>query len=111
MPAHEANDERLSQIRAQARAENVRFTQHAHEEMAEEDITIGDVFEAIANAQIIEDYPEHRRGPCALLGGQSTTGRPIHIVCATSHSLLIIITVYKPKLPKWRTLTERSPKE
>lgn len=93
MPAQKANDERLSQIRAQARAENVRFTQHAHKEMAEEDITIGDVFEAIANAQIIEDYPEHRRGPCALLGGQSTTGRPIHIVAPQAIPCFIIITV------------------
>jgi hypothetical protein len=57
----------LKQIRDQAHAENLRVTQHAHEEMIEEAITLGNVLEAIATGTILENYPE------------STAG--VHVVC------------------------------
>ena len=47
----------LKQIRAQVAKEHVRITQHAHSEMVEEDITIDEMLEAIATAQIFENYP------------------------------------------------------
>jgi len=56
----------LNQIRAQADVENIRITQHAQQEMAEEDIVLDEVLEAIATGQILENYSEHRRGACCL---------------------------------------------
>ena len=97
----------LERVRAQAIAENVRITQHAQQEMVEEDITLNEVFQSIVSAQLLENYPEHRRGPCCLLSGRTTNGRPVHIVCTTAQPVLIIITVYEPKPPKWVTPTQR----
>lgn len=97
----------LEQIRAQAVAENIRITQHAQQEMAEEDISLDEVFEAISSGEILENYPKHRRGACCLLNGFSRNNRPLHIVCTTTRSVLIIITVYEPKLLKWVTPTQR----
>jgi hypothetical protein len=97
----------LERIRAQADVENIRITQHAQQEMVEEDITLDEVLEAIATGQILENYPEHRRGACCLLNGLTRSGRYIHIVCTTAQPVLIIITVYEPKLPKWITPTQR----
>ncbi|MFQ6035063.1 MAG: DUF4258 domain-containing protein [Sedimentisphaerales bacterium] len=97
----------LEQIRAQADVENIRITQHAQQEMAEEDITVDEVFEAIATGQILENYPEHRRGACCLLNGFTKKGRSLHIVCTTVQPVLIIITVYEPKPPKWITPAQR----
>lgn len=97
----------LRQIRVQAAAENIRITQHAQKEMVEEDITLDEVLEAIVTAQILENYPEHRRGACCLLNGYTQDGRPLHIVCTTARPVLIIITVYEPKPPKWITPTQR----
>lgn len=97
----------LRQIRAQAQEENFRITQHAHQEMVEEDITIDEVLEVISSGQILENYPEHRRGACCLLGGSTNNGRNAHVVCTTTGPLLIIITVYEPKPPKWVTPTRR----
>ncbi len=97
----------LEQIHAQAKVENIRVTQHAQQEMAEEDITLDDVLRAIAKGQILENYPEHRRGACCLLNGVTKEGRPLHIVCTTVRPVLIIITVYEPKPPKWTTPTQR----
>jgi hypothetical protein len=97
----------LEQIRAQAVAGNFRITQHAQQEMVEKDIALDQVLEAIATGQILENYPEHRRGACCLLNGFARGGRPIHIVCTTAQPVLIIITVYEPRPPRWMTPTQR----
>lgn len=97
----------LEQIRAQADLENVRVTQHAQQEMAEEGISLDEVLEAIATGGILENYPDHRRGACCLLNGVTNNDRSLHIVCTTAQPVLIIITVYEPKPPKWITPTQR----
>ena len=97
----------LERIRVQADAENMRVTQHAQGEMVEENITLDEVLQAIATGRIIENYPEHRRGACCLVNGVVQNGRPLHIVCTTANPILIIITVYEPKPPKWITPTQR----
>ena len=100
----------LAKIRDQADGENIRVTQHAQQEMTEEDITLDQVLEAIATGQILENYPEHQRGACCLLYGRTRSPRPLHIVCTTTQPILIIITVYEPQPPKWITPTQRRPK-
>jgi hypothetical protein len=97
----------LERIRTQADADNVRITQHAQQEMVEEEITLDEILEAMTTGQILENYPEHRRGACCLLNGFTQAGRPVHIVCTTARPVLIIITVYEPKPPKWITPTQR----
>ncbi|MCH7922799.1 MAG: DUF4258 domain-containing protein [Nitrospinae bacterium] len=97
----------LRRILAQVEAENIRITQHSHQEMVEEGITIDELLEAIAVGQILENYPEHRRGACCLLYGLSRGDRPIHIVCTTAQPAFIIITAYEPKPPRWMTPTQR----
>ena len=101
----------LNRIKAQAAAERLRVTQHAAEKMARETVGLDEVLEAIQDAEILEHYPEHRRGPCCLLSGSTMAGRQLHIVCTTAQPLLILITVYEPKLPKWITskLRRRKP--
>ena len=99
----------VERIRAQATVENIRITQHAQQEMAEENITLDEALQAIATAQILENYPEHKRGPCCLLNGVTDNERPVHVVCTTAQPVLIIITVYEPKPPRWVTPTQRRP--
>ena len=97
----------LERIRMQAKARNMSFTLHADQEEFEEIIDTFEILDAISAWQILENYPEHRRGPCCLLCGFTRYGRPIHVVCTTAQPVLIIITVYEPKLPKWITPTRR----
>lgn len=68
----------------------------------EEDIALHDVLCALRKGTVVENYPDHKRGPCCLVYGQNHTGRNLHVVCTTSLDLAIIITVYEPKLPKWK---------
>lgn len=94
-------------IAQQAARQELRVTQHAQQEMAEEDILFGDVLEALQKSHVLEHYPEHRRGPCCLVCGYTVERRPLHLVCTTEQPLLILITVYEPKPPKWETPTRR----
>ena len=97
----------IETILKQVNHEKVRITQHAQQEMTEENILLDDVFEAIQSSKILENYPEHRRGACCLICGLTARKRPLHIVCTTGQEMLIIITVYEPKPPKWISPTER----
>ncbi|MEW5720124.1 MAG: DUF4258 domain-containing protein [Chloroflexota bacterium] len=81
-------------IRAQALADNFRITSHAHQAMNEENVTLEGLLQTIVGGQILEDYPEHRRGACCLLNGQTEKGRPLHVVCTTTAPVLVIIRRY-----------------
>ena len=98
----------LDQLRHQAATGSVRLTQHAQQEMVEEGITLNELLEATVRGQILENYPEHLRGACCLVNGTTEEGRPLHIVCTRALPVLIIITAYEPKMPRWVTPMERN---
>ena len=100
----------VARVRAQVASGTFRVTQHAQQEMFAEAITMDEVVAAIGTSDPLEDYPDHRRGACCLLSGQTAAGRPLHVVCTTGQPVLIIITVYEPLPPKWITPTQRSPR-
>ncbi len=94
-------------LQRQAEADRFRITAHAHQEMVEEDVSLDDVIGVLRQATLVENYPDHKRGPCCLVCGPFEAERHLHVVCTTSLDLAIIITVYEPKLPKWVTPFER----
>jgi len=98
----------LGRIKLLAATGSFRVTQHAQQEMVEEEFGVEEVLEAIQGAEILEDYPQHRRGACCLLSGSTDQGRPLHVVCTSAQPLLMLITVYEPRSPKWITPHERS---
>ena len=100
-------DRILARIHSHAAAGSHRIPQHAHTGMVEEGIGLEEVAEALRRGEILEHYPEHRRGACCLVSGATNLGRPLHVVCTTSQPLLILITVYEPRPPKWVTPRER----
>ncbi|RJP17073.1 MAG: DUF4258 domain-containing protein [Candidatus Abyssobacteria bacterium SURF_5] len=103
----DTDEQILARLRTQVEKDEVRVTQHAHQEMVEEEISLNDIYEAVASARIVENYPEHRRGACCLIAGYTSNERPLHVVCTTGKPVLIIITAYEPKPPKWRTPFQR----
>ena len=100
----------MSRLREQCSIDAVRITIHGHKEMAEDDVTYELLIEALSRGIVLENYPEHQRGPCCLVCGQDSSGRFLHICCTTSLEVAIIITVYEPELPKWVTPFQRSKK-
>ncbi len=94
-------------IQEQARDESLRITQHGQQELVQEAISLDQLLQALRACQILEDYPEHLRGACCLVLGYTEAERPLHVVCTSSLPILVIITVYEPRPPKWVTPTQR----
>ena len=97
----------LAHLRALAVAGAIPISDHANQMLAERGILIAEVREALSAPQLLENYPHYAKGPCCLVYGRTQVGRPIHLVCSTTLARLVIITVYEPQPPKWRTPTER----
>ena len=61
-----------------------------------------EVQQAIANGEVIEDYPQDKYGPSCLITGFTTNGRPLHIQCSyPSRPLIKVVTVYEPSPDDW----------
>ena len=92
-------------ILRQAAEKRIIYTLHALDEMNAEDelITKDEVRFVIFDGEIIEDYPEDKRGHSCLMLGTPNNKRPVHIVCAPKDEYLAIITVYIPSLEKWES--------
>lgn len=73
------------------------LSKHAEREREADRIPVGDLEEALANSEIIEDYPDDPRGPSCLLLGFSRQ-RPLHAVCTVKRDPeeLFLVTVYDP---------------
>lgn len=83
------------------------MSQHAFIESAKEKIEDQDILFAILNGETVESYPDDTRGSSLLISGRMTDGRPLHIVLGVALEELVIITVYIPVPPKWKSPTER----
>ena len=62
-----------------------------------------EVYEAVSNGKVIEDYVDDEPYPSCLIYGETDRSRTLHVVCAyaTDEELAIVITVYQPNPMKW----------
>ena len=51
--------------------------------------------------EIVEDYPEDRRGSSCLILAWMTSEQPLHAVVAYWSEIPQVITVYRPNLERW----------
>lgn len=86
---------------------NYYFSKHGDQERMDDDLTITDIEEALLCGRILEDYPDDKRGKSCLVVGFSNSGIPIHTVCGERNDRMVVITVYIPKPPKFKTPYER----
>jgi len=87
-----------------AAGKRIIFTAHALDEMNNElqIITVAEVKSVIYKGEIIENYPEDKRGHSCLMLGLGEKKRPLHIVCAPKDEYLAIITAYTPDVDAWK---------
>lgn len=93
----------LASLRMQAAEGAIRLILHAQQELVDDCFALDYIVQALSDAVLLEHYAEHRRGPCCLVFGSARDGRPMHVVCTTAREVAIIITVYEPKPPKWKS--------
>jgi hypothetical protein len=92
----------LSLLR-KAAEKKILFLSHAIRQMSRPDrmISISEVRQVVKKGELIEDYPEDKRGHSCLLLGSGKNGRPLHVVCSPKEDYLAIITAYVPDLHQW----------
>jgi len=98
----------IGDIRAKIAQGQFEFTQHAVDQSILRRILVQEFREAVANAEIIEDYPNDKYGPSCLILGFTQAGRPLHIQCSyPSRPLIKVITLYEPDPKSWVDLRVR----
>lgn len=97
-------------IRAHVKNGEYYFSKHGDQERQNDNLTIAEVEEALLTGSVLEQYENTGRGECCLVAGFTNTGKPIHIICGTRENWLVIITVYIPRPPKFKTPYERGEK-
>lgn len=92
----------IEEIREKIAQNQFEFSQHAVAQSIVRRISVQELREAIANSEVIEDYPEDKYGPSCLILGFTLAGRPLHIQCSyPSRPLIKVITLYEPNLQLW----------
>ena len=87
-------------------SDSIFYTGHAKFEMKNEEfgrILEREVYEAVCNGEVIEEYPEDKPYPSVLILGRTKAGRILHIVCAYNdeENLAIVVTAYQPNPELW----------
>ena len=80
------------------------FTEHALDEIDNDNLSVGDIMIVAESGMVLEKYPKDKPFPSNLKLGYSTDHRsyPIHVVSAVDLDYRIhIITAYKPSPFKW----------
>jgi hypothetical protein len=85
----------------------MRLTEHALYEAHKESLRAKDVFYAIFNGRVLEDYP--RRHRVLIVGPTLGFDLRIHVVCEyADRDEIVAITVYIPDRPRWTTDSMRA---
>jgi Domain of unknown function (DUF4258) len=81
----------------------VHVSDHAYDEAVGDDLSIVDVIDRTVNGEVIEDYPDDRRGPCCLVFLEVDGEQPVHAVWAfdDGSGQAILVTVYRPDPTRW----------
>ena len=92
----------LEDIRQQLASGEFEFSRHGFRRAVERNISEQEIREAGASAELIEDYPDDKYAPSALLLGCSAAGRALHFQVSFADSELTkIITIYEPDPSEW----------
>jgi len=97
----------LTWILDRVTAQRYRYSRHGDKERQNDGLSLLDVEEALLSGRILEQYPDTGRGESCLVVGFSDDGKPVHIVCGRLGDWLVVVTVYIPTPPKFKTPFER----
>ncbi len=82
--------------------EKLRLSDHALREAHKEGLHAQDIFHAIFNGEVAEQYPERDR--VLIIGPMKQANMSLHVVCDYfDRQEIVVVTVYIPSRAKWVT--------
>lgn len=101
----------VDDLRQKIEADRFELSRHAVDQSILRHIGLQEIREAIANGEIIEEYPEDKYWPSYLIYGRTVEGRPLHVQCShPSRPLVKIVTLYEPDPALWTDFKDRRPR-
>ena len=81
----------------------VKITEHAEEEAWNDTLSLADIYTAVLDGEVIEDYPTDKPYPSCLVLGRTAGGDPINSVWAYNNQTewAVLVTVYRPDPDRW----------
>ncbi len=101
----------VDDLRGKIEAGRFELSRHAVDQSILRHIGLQEMREAVANGEVIEEYPEDKYWPSYLIYGRTAGGRPLHVQCShPSRPLVKIVTLYEPDAGRWIDFRERRPR-
>ncbi|MBO6215541.1 MAG: DUF4258 domain-containing protein [Lachnospiraceae bacterium] len=91
----------IKRIRDYYKKDSVYVTEYASERFRQRGIKARDIREAVANGEIIEQYPEDYPFPSCLICGMDKNRKVLHICMSDEGTSSRIITAYYPDEDRW----------
>lgn len=85
-------------------AGDVRLSEHGYDELVSDGLSARELLAGIAQAVVVETYPNYPKGPCVLLLQADSAGNPVHAVWGIPcghDSPAVLVTAYRPDHERW----------